>query len=114
MAYATNYICYRGFTVPARLLMMGILHSDRTEDAYPVGKKGYYMKSMTLLPFAMEIERNITATCVVTGVDNFVGSIDDNMLTFSTRQGPLGTLQAIAVRFSLSYISCRALQNAYI
>jgi hypothetical protein len=90
--------------------MMGILYNDKTQDAYPVGKKGYYMKSMTLLPFAMEIERNVTATCVITGVDNFVGSINDNMLTFSTRQGLLGILQSIAPKFSFSYLSCRALR----
>ncbi|HMK59073.1 MAG TPA: hypothetical protein VK462_08450, partial [Nitrososphaeraceae archaeon] len=74
--YSSQYICYRGLSVPTRLLMMGILYDDKTQEPFPIGQKGNFIKSMVILPFAMEIERNVTATCVVAGVDEFVGSID--------------------------------------
>ena len=79
--------------------MMGILYDDKTQEPFPVGLKGNFIKSMVLLLFVMEIERNIAATCVIAGVDEFVASTDENMLTFSTRQGPLGMLLAISHDF---------------
>lgn len=89
--YKSSFICYRGQRHPAKLLMMGMVVSDRTEAPFQLpGPKGNWIKMFTMCPFALEFERKVTAACLITGVNSFVGQIFDNQLTFSTRQGPLG------------------------
>lgn len=89
--YKSSFICYRGQRHPAKLLMMGIVVSDRTEAPFQLpGPKGNWIKTFTMCPFALEFERKVTAACLIAGVNSFVGQIFDNQLTFSTRQGPLG------------------------
>jgi hypothetical protein len=76
--------------VPVRCLMMGMLHEDKTREAYQLSN-GKWMKSISLIPFALEADRMIAATAVIFGVEQFRGQlIDGNVLSFSTRQGMLG------------------------
>lgn len=87
--YKSSYICYQGGGHPARLLMMGLVVNDRTQEPYQL-PSGKWMKSLTITPFALEFERNVTATCMIAGVKEFIGQISGNELTFGTRQAPLG------------------------
>ncbi|KAF9455337.1 hypothetical protein BDZ94DRAFT_801857 [Collybia nuda] len=88
--YKSSYICYHGAVHPARLLIMGLVVGDRTGEPFQLpGPKKLWMKSLTICPFSLEFERNVTVTCMVAGVDTFIGQISDNELTFSTRQAPL-------------------------
>ncbi|KAF9455217.1 hypothetical protein BDZ94DRAFT_1316497 [Collybia nuda] len=88
--YKSSYICFRGATHPAHLLMMGLVVSDQTQEPYQLpGPKQFWMKSLSIMPFALEFERNIAATCSIAGVNTFTGQLTGNTLTFGTRQAPL-------------------------
>lgn len=89
--YQGLYICFHGANHPARLLMMGLVVDDRTREPFQIpGPKGYWMKSLSIIPFALEFERNVATTCLIAGVDTFVGQLLGNTLTFGSRQAPLG------------------------
>jgi len=88
--YTTPYICYRGSSVPARCLIMGMVHEDRTRAPYQLSN-GKWMKSMSLIPFALEADRMIAATAAIFQVEQFRGQVNDgNILSLVTRQGVIG------------------------
>jgi hypothetical protein len=84
------YICYRGSTSPVRCLIMGLVHEDRTQSAYPLST-GKWMKSLSLIPFSMEADRLIASTAVIYETDTFHGQIvNGNILSFATKQQLIG------------------------
>lgn len=86
----SSYICYRGSMVPARCLIMGLVHEDRTRSPYQLST-GKWMKSISLIPFALEADRMIATVAVIYDTNNFHGQISNgNVLSFATRQGLLG------------------------
>ncbi|KAF9455338.1 hypothetical protein BDZ94DRAFT_1327626 [Collybia nuda] len=88
--YKSSYICFRGAAHPARLLTMGLVIRDQTREPYQLpGPRQFWMKSLSIMPFALEFERNVAATCLIAGVNTFTGQITGNTLTFGTRQAPL-------------------------
>jgi hypothetical protein len=86
----SSYICYRGSTAPTRCLIMGLVHEDRTQAPYQLST-GKWMKSLSLIPFALEADRMIATTAVIYETESFHGQlVNGNTLSFSTRQGLLG------------------------
>ena len=86
----SSYICYRGSIVPTHCLIMGLVVEDRTQEAYQLST-GKWMKSLSLIPFALEADRMIAATAVIYETESFHGQVaNGNTLSFSTRQGLLG------------------------
>lgn len=65
--------------------MMGMVHEDRTRSAYQLSN-GKWMKSLSIIPFALETERMIATTALVLGVEQFRGQLIGNVLSFATRQ----------------------------
>jgi hypothetical protein len=91
------YICYRGSTVPVCCLTMGTVQEDRTRDAYQLLATGKWMKSLSIIPFALEADRMVAAVAVIYGTDVFHGQvINGNTISFATRQGLLGKFHFIA------------------
>lgn len=84
-------ICYRGSAeVPVKCLVMGMVHEDRTQSPYQLST-GKWMKSLSLIPFALEADRMIASIAFIYGTDSFHGQVvNGNILSFATRQGPLG------------------------
>lgn len=88
---SSTYVCYRGNTAsPTRCLLMGLIFEDRTRSAYQLSN-GKWMKSLSLIPFALEADRMIAAIAVIYDTDTFHGQLSNgNIISFSTRQGLLG------------------------
>ena len=88
--YSSPYICYRGQSVPAHCFIMGMVREDKTRAPYQLSNDKW-MKTMTLIPFALEADRMITATAMIFDTEQFKGQLlDGNVMSFSSRQGLIG------------------------
>jgi hypothetical protein len=69
---------------------MGMLREDKTRAPFQISN-GKWMKMMTLVPFALEADRMITATVMIFDTEQFKGQLlDGNVMSFSSRQGLIG------------------------
>lgn len=76
--------------MPARCFIMGMLREDKTRAPFQISN-GKWMKTMTLVPFALEADRMITATAMIFDTEQFKGQLlDGNVMSFSSRQGLIG------------------------
>lgn len=95
------YIYYRGGGVPARCLVVGMVHEDRTREPYQLST-GRWMKSLSLIPFSLEAERMIAAIAVIYDTEGFHGQVvNGNTLTFATRQGLLGECRFVRIHLHI-------------
>lgn len=75
---------------------MGMLHEDRTREPYKL-PNGRSMKSLSIVPFALEADRMIAAIAVLLNVEQFHGQLDGNVLSFVTRQSSISKFQFIII-----------------
>jgi len=88
---SSPYICYRGSAVPTHCFIMGLVHEDRTRAPYQLMGSGKWMKSLSLIPFALEADRMIASVAIIYETESFHGQVvNGNILSFATRQGMLG------------------------
>ena len=82
-----KHISFRGSTRPARLVIMGFCFEDQTREAYLVSNGAYQMKSLSLTPFSLEIERNVAVVGLLASESDFKAQLVGSALTFATRLG---------------------------
>ena len=82
-----KHISFRGSTRPARLVIMGFCFEDQTREPYLVSNGAYQMKSLSLTPFSLEIERNVAVVGLLASESNFKAQLVGSALTFATRLG---------------------------
>lgn len=89
--YTSRYLTIKGTGVPAICLIHGICIDDFTSHPQPFGNitNHLFTKSISLIPQTLEIERKVATLCMVAGIDQYRAPLIDNVLTFSTRPGPL-------------------------
>jgi hypothetical protein len=80
-----KHISFRGSTRPARLVIMGFCFEDKTREPYLVSNGAYQMKSLSLTPFSLEIERNVAVVGLLASEKNFKAQLVGSALTFATR-----------------------------
>jgi hypothetical protein len=86
--YANPYICFRASAAPAKCLMFGFVHDDKTTQSFPVN--GKVMKSFTIIPLSLEADRNFTVTCLLFNKNYYMTDFIRNELTFVTRMDDPG------------------------
>jgi hypothetical protein len=95
-SFTKPFICYRGASTPVRCLIVGFVHEDKTTEPF-VTQSRKLMKSLSLVPLALEAERNFAVTCLAFGVDSYVSDIIDNVLTLTTRFEDAGECFAFVI-----------------
>jgi hypothetical protein len=89
-SYSSPYICYREQLVLAHCFIMGMVHENKMRAPFQISN-GKWMKTMTLIPFALEADQMITATAMIFDTEQFKGQLlDGNIMSFSLRQGLIG------------------------
>jgi hypothetical protein len=95
-SFTKPFICYRGASTPAKCLIVGFVHEDKTTEPF-VTQSRKLMKSLSLVPLALEAERNFAVTCLAFGVDSYVSDIINNVLTLTTRFEDAGKCFAFVI-----------------
>jgi hypothetical protein len=70
--------------------MVGILYEEKTQEPYLVNTNRSHMKSLTIFPFSLEIERNIAVSCLLASEDKFQTQTSENRISFVTRMELIG------------------------
>lgn len=84
-----KHIAFRGSTRPARLIMLGFCYEDQTREPHQVSNGAYQMKSLSLTPLSLEIERNISVVGLLASEPSFKAQVIGSTLTFGTRMESL-------------------------
>ena len=92
-----KHISFRGSTRPAHLIMMGFCYEDQTREPYLVSNGAYQMKSLSLTPFSLEIERNIAVVAMLASETAFKAQLIGSALTFAIRMDAINCMLLIPV-----------------
>ena len=85
-------------------MMMGLLYEDKTQEAYEVNHGKHHMKSLSILPFSLEIERAISILCLLASERSFKSQALNNTVSFGSRMELLTGMFQVAALLQV-YIS---------
>ena len=94
-----KHISFCGSNRPAHLVMIGFCFEDQTREPYPVSNGAYQMKSLSLTPFSLEIERNVAVVGLLASETAFKAQLVGSALTFATRMDATNCMLLTCIKY---------------
>ena len=66
-------------------MMMGFLYEDKTQETYEVNGGRHHMKSLSIIPFTLEIDRAVSVLCLLASEPAFRSQAVGNTISFGSR-----------------------------
>lgn len=89
----SRYICHFSLQKPAICISIGLCDEDLTDEPKPSGER--ICKTFTMVPLALEQEREIAVINVIGAEHEYIGQVVENRLSYTTRSEMPGTFLLI-------------------